>query len=102
MKVLIRFGNESIKELMKGLLLAVKVNSIDIVKILIRQFKVDPNFTDKDEMTPLRWAAFNGYKLIMKQLLIGGARDDPDQFGQNIVFYAAKNNNIHILQLLKK
>ena len=102
MKVLIRFGNESIKELMKGLLLAVKINSIDIVKILIRQFKVDPNFTDKDEMTPLRWAAFNGYKLIMKELLIGGARDDPDQFGQNIVFYAAKNNNTHILQLLKK
>ena len=102
MRILIRCGNIENTELMKGLLLAVKINHIEIVQVLLREFKIDPNFTDKDEMTPLRWAAFNGFKLVTKELLIGGARDDPDQFGQNIVFYAAKNNHLHILELLKK
>ena len=102
MYILIRSGNIDQKELMKGLLLAVKINHIKIVEVLLKEFKVDPNFTDKDEMTPLRWAAFNGFKLVTKFLLLFGARDDPDQFGQNIVFYAAKNNHIHILELLKK
>ena len=38
----------------------------------------------------------------MKELLIGGARDDNDQFGQNIVFYAAKSAKLDILRVLEK
>ena len=52
-------------------------------------------------MTPLRWAAFYGYSDVLKALLIFGARDELDQFGQNIVFYAAKNENIKCLELLR-
>ena len=102
-KVLIIFGKESRKSIMKALLLAVKINCVQIVKVLVStQFNIDPNFSDKDEMTPLRWSAYNGYKSIVKQLILAGARDDLDRFGQNIVFYAATNNHLHILKLLQK
>lgn len=99
---LIEYGPMSVNSLMDGLLLAVKNNIIDVVKLLMRECKVDPNFVDKDDMTPLRWAVFNGFKSVCKELLIGGAQDEVDPFGQNIVFYAAKNNHLHILQLLQK
>jgi len=92
---------ESRKSLKKALLLSVKIEALNLVKFLLRECQVDPNFSDKDNMTPLRWAAFNGFKECLKELLMHGARDDVDQFGQNIVFYAAKNGHIDCLKLLE-
>eukprot|EP01083_Nonionella_stella_P097690 274579_1 len=93
---------ESKSQLRLALLKSVKKNRCEMVQILIRQFNCDPNFEDKNQMTPLRWAVFKGYCAITKELLCGGARDDLDQFGQNIVFYAATNNHAPILKLLSK
>merc|ERR1711994_979378 len=87
---------------MKSLLLAVKRDKVTSARLLLREFKVDPNFVDSDGMTPLRWAAFHGHKEMTKTLLVNGARDELDQYGQNVVFYAAKNGKLDVLQLLKK
>merc|ERR1740123_2264430 len=102
LRYLIEHGPETIASQMKALLFAVKIQNIDVCKVLLRESKLNPNFADKDGMTPLRWAVAKGYKSVCKELLIGGARDDVDQFGENIVFYAAKSNHVHILQLLQK
>ena len=52
-------------------------------------------------MTPSRWAAFYGYHDVLKALMNNGAQDELDQFGQNLVFYAAKNGNIECLEFLR-
>jgi len=93
---------ETRKSLTKALILAVKNDAPNMVSFLLKDCQVDPNVVDKDNMTPLRWAAFNGFKECLKELLLNGARDDLDPFGQNIVFYAAKNGHLDCLDLLKK
>jgi len=93
---------ESRKSLMKALILSVRNDAPNLLAFLLKECQIDPNFPDKDNMTPLRWAAFNGYKQCLKELLLHGARDDLDQFGQNIVFYASRNGHLDCLELLKK
>ncbi|ETO21257.1 ankyrin repeat protein, partial [Reticulomyxa filosa] len=81
--------------------LSLLVNFI-IVKYLLRDLKLNPNFQDKAMMTPLRWAAYLGFKQILKELLIHQADDPLDDYGQNVVFYAAKKGHIECLDLLAK
>ncbi|ETO33666.1 hypothetical protein RFI_03434, partial [Reticulomyxa filosa] len=73
-----------------------------IVKFFLRDLKLNPNFQDKSMMTPLRWAAYLGYKNILKDLLTHQAEDLLDEYGQNVVFYAAKKGHIECLDLLAK
>jgi ankyrin repeat protein len=84
----------------KALLLCAKRNRPHIMAFLLRDLRIDPNFKDKEKMTPLRWAAYNGFRDCVKHLLVGGAKDELDDYGQNIVFYAAKKDQIPVLELL--
>ncbi len=106
LQILIANGEESHTQRLrsKALLFAVQFKSAQMVRVLLAQLKVNPNFTDNEQMTPLRWAALKGDKSVMKELLLWGATDMLDRFGQNIVFYAARaqNNHLQILQLLQR
>lgn len=40
-----------------------------VVKLLLAKKDVDPDFKDKDNRTPLSWAAENGHEAMVKLLL---------------------------------
>ncbi|XP_053396630.1 transient receptor potential cation channel subfamily A member 1 homolog [Mercenaria mercenaria] len=78
---------------------AVIQNDKDSVEILLQE-QVDVNQKDKDERTPLSYAAETGLVEITKMLDKHKASDLPDVTEMRPIHYAAKNGHLEVVESL--
>nr|XP_053654674.1 serine/threonine-protein phosphatase 6 regulatory ankyrin repeat subunit B-like [Cherax quadricarinatus] len=77
---------------------AVKNNNVDIVQMLLNNSRCDPR---NKGGTVLHIAVVKGYDDCVKMLLDAGADVNcQDDYGQTPLYYAVRNNNIDIVQML--
>ena len=103
--LLIKAGADPKMESSEGNLVnvAVSANKIDIVRILLKEYKISADRLDENEMTPLIIAIKNGSLELVKLLLSNGAkvaRKDGD--GATPIAHAVTSNNIEIAECLLK
>jgi ankyrin repeat protein len=86
---------------MMGVHLAAYFGLEEAILTLLKN-RCDPNVKDNYGHTPLLWAARNGHKAVVKQLLDTGKvdADSKDQHGQTPLLWAARNGHEAVVKLL--